>query len=193
MFDVMLKIGKISLDIEALLRIAHHCDPHLCRGGSSCCKAYEVCFTQGEMERSAGLLPHCARFAPHLAPGGEFENPFEAMAGRRYAIDAQEDGACAFAFDDQQGVTWCSIHAAALELGLSPWRVKAQPCLLWPLALSEGPNPVLTLQDDTFDFPCNKPRHRKQTLDPGIAGCIARGLSPRFLETLSKVLARNAK
>lgn len=183
-----LQVGRFRVDVDALLRLRHHCDPALCRASGCCCRSYEVCFTRTEMERAVGLMPDCRVFAPHLAPGEELENPFEALGGHRFAVDVQDDDACAFAFRDRGGAMWCAMHAAALRLDLDPWAVKAQPCLLWPLALSEDKVPVLTVQDDALVYSCNRRRHRARSLHAGVADCVAGALGKPILEKLEQAI-----
>jgi len=181
----MVEIDGIRVDVAALLRIRHACDPHLCKAGQCCCRHYEISFTGRELARAVGLMPQCRNYAPHLQEGAEFDNPFEKAERNLWTADEQEDGTCAFAFTDTDGATWCSLHAAALDLGLSPWKVKPEPCMLWPLALSDDRPRVLGLHDDLLRFPCNKRRRgTPKTLDHGIAECIERVLGATFLENL---------
>ncbi len=181
----VLQVRGVLVEADALLRLRHACDPTSCIG-HCCCQEYEVCFTRAEAARAVGLMPASREFASHLAEGEDFENPFEPVGGGLLAIDATEDGACAFAFRDRAGAMWCSMHAAALKLGLSPWDVKAQVCMLWPLALSEGAPPVLGVQEDAFRFPCNQRTRRRKGLAPGVAECVSRGMGADFLEQLEQ-------
>ena len=184
------RVKGIEVDVDALLRVRHTCDPVRCKNTQCCCQAYEVCFTEEEMERAVGLMPQCSAFAPHLAEGEEFESPFEETEDGLLALDAQEDGACAFAYRDEAGVMWCAMHSAALSLGLSPWEVKAQVCMLWPLALSEGERPVLGVQEGIEDFPCNQLLPKPlPALHSGVADCILRAFGSDFLCALQEHIA----
>lgn len=180
-----IEIDGIQVDVEGLLRLRHACDPLLCKADKCCCRHYEVTFTRREMTRAIGLMPHCQRFARHLRAGGDFANPFEPSGDGLYVVDEQEDGACAFAFTNASGAMWCSIHAAALDLGLDPWKWKSQVCIIWPLGISEGRPALLGVQEGVFQFPCNKrTRRRRKRLDTGVASCIARVLGDEFLKRL---------
>ncbi len=137
------------------------------------------------------MVAHCREFAPHLRPGAPLENPFDHTDANEYTVDEQEDGACAFAFTDARNRTWCSIHAAALKLGLDPADHKAIPCMLWPLALSEDAHPVLGVHDEAFRFPCNtRPRRPLKRLDPGIAACVRAALGAGMLQHIEAAMAK---
>jgi hypothetical protein len=187
-----LMIDGVHVDTEALLRLRHDCHPKHCQAGPCCCQVYEITFTQEETTRAIGMMPHCERYAPHLKPGAVLENPFEDEDNEEgdVVVEEQENGACAFAYKDKKGRMWCSIHSAALDLGLRPAEVKAQVCLLWPVALTDDTPPILSIVDDAFDFPCNHRRRKDaRRLDPGVAECVERIMGPDFLEALRKQLA----
>lgn len=183
-------IGDMLVDLDGIRRIRHHCDPELCKGTRNCCRYYAITFTYRELRRAVGLMPYCRELAPHLAEGQPLENPFEHTGPGEYTVDEQDNGACAFAFTDARNRTWCSIHAAALRLGLDPAEHKAVPCMLWPLALTEDEEPVLGVHDDAFQFPCNtRPRRPLKQLDPGIASCIRAAFGDAFLEQVKAAAA----
>jgi len=182
-------IGKYRVDIDALLRLRHHCDPDLCRHTVSCCRCYEVCITRKEMGRAIGLMKHAAKYARRLRKPG-FENPFDPVEPGLYAIDTHEDESCVFAYRRRTGETFCSLHSAALDLGLDPYAVKPQPCTLWPLALSEDDPPVLSVQSHIRRFPCIVIRPRPaRNLDPAIADTIRTLFGEAFLEELNAAIA----
>ena len=180
-----IRIGPVNVDTSSLMGISHVCDPMKCRKGRCCCAAYEVAFTAAEVERITGLIPQCARYAAQLLPGADLENPFEETEDKLYAVETTEEGTCAFGFKDKHQATWCSIHAAVLAAGGDPYALKAQPCVLWPLALSDDQVPVLSVQEDAFSFPCNRHRYPKRhSLHRGIRQCIAGALGKDFLTSL---------
>ena len=184
----MLRIGRVTVDIQALSQLKHACDPALCRAQACCCQCYEITFTRREMETAIGLMPVCAGYARHLQHAGMLENPFEPVPGGLFTVDEYEQDACAFAFRDHSGRMWCAIHAAALDLSLSPWTTKPKMCTLWPLALSEGRTPVLSVDANAYRFPCNTRRRKSLRLDAGVAACIQRVLGGRFLKRLTTAL-----
>ena len=187
-----IEIRGIRVQAEALLRLKHRCDPALCKGGRCCCRFYEVTFTRKEVARVVGLMPHCTRYAPELAPGRAFDNPFDKAEGNLFVIDERQDGTCAFAYTNRKGHTLCSIHSAALDLGLDPYKTKAAACVIWPLALSEDKPPILSVQDDIYRFPCNtKRRAGAKRLDAGVAEAIASLFGPAFLHELQDAIARS--
>lgn len=182
------QIGRISVDVPALLCLKHHCDPALCRNQACCCQCYEITFTRREMEIAAGVLPDCARYARHLMDDGELANPFEELPEGLYTVDENGEEGCAFSFRDARKRTWCAIHAAALDLGLSPWKTKPKMCTLWPLALSEGRRPVLTIDATAYRFPCNARRRNARRLDAGVQTCVDGVFGPRFLKRLNTAI-----
>jgi hypothetical protein len=107
-----------------------------------------------------------ARHSPTLDP---HDNVFEELSPTLFCIDTNEEGLCAFAYFKETRIL-CSLHAAAAASGIPFKKAKPQSCLLWPLALSEGPKKTLSLQDDAFEYRCNK-RSRKGSfsLSPAIA------------------------
>jgi hypothetical protein len=183
------EIQGIRVEVDALLKLSHHCDPALCKHSGCCCRFYEVTFTRREVSRIAGMMPHCARYAPKLKPGNEFEHPFEKAEGNLYVVDECEDGACAFSYRDRKGRTLCSIHTAALDLSLDPYKIKADACVIWPLALSEDTSPILSVQEDIYHFPCNKRRRAgAKRLDPGVADAIRHIFGAAFLAELERAI-----
>ncbi|HOE95051.1 MAG TPA: hypothetical protein PK847_00565 [Candidatus Sumerlaeota bacterium] len=186
---ILPRIGGYQIDLAALLGIAHRYDPDRCKVGGCCCSSYEVSIGRAELERITGMMPHACRYAPHLRRGGRLANPFDDDGPRNWLLETDEDGRCLFAYTNADGETRCSIHSAALDLGLEPYHVKPRACALWPLALSEDRPPVLSIQNDCFDFPCNtRRRGRARTLDPGIAELIERNFGKPFLDKLHRLI-----
>jgi len=185
-------VNDILVDLPALLKVKHYCDPMLCRNKRYCCASYEITVDKHDMKRAIGLIPDAAAFAPEVGEGGEFENPFERVEPGRWAIDCHEEsGACAFSFRDKQGRGWCSLHAAALKHDLDPYQQKPEVCTMWPLALSEGEPPVLTIQDDVYEFPCAwKRRGRQKALYPDIAANVKAIFGEAFLEALNREIEK---
>lgn len=189
-----IEIDGILVDVPALMKLKHYCDPMLCRHKKYCCAQYEITLDRNDMKRAVGLMPDAAEFAPAVGEGGEFENPFDKVEPGRWAIDCHdESGSCAFSFRDSKGCGWCSLHAAALKLELDPYAQKPEVCTLWPLALSEGDPPVLSVQDDVYTFPCAWKRGgRPRKLYPDIAANVEAIYGAPFREKLeAAILARD--
>ncbi len=157
-------IRGMRVDIVALGSISHRCVPGLCKDSKSCCESYEVCVGKKELPDIIGIMPDASTFSPDLRSGADYNNVFEEVAYGLSSIDTNEDGLCSFAYHGDENDVLCSLHSAAMELGLEPASVKPRSCVLWPLALSEGGDKVLSIQDDAFSFPCNTPR------DGGLGG-----------------------
>lgn len=120
-------------------------------------------------------MPQIVRHKPALKEVDGFANPFERGEGGEWVLDEDEDGRCALAYCAKDGSVWCGVHSAALDAGVDPWVWKPMECLLWPLALSEDPVPVLGIQEDAAEFPCIKKRSRRaKGLDEGIAEIVRR-------------------
>jgi len=180
-------VEGVMVDVPALMKLKHYCDPMLCRNKRYCCASYDITINKDDMKRTVGLMPEAAKFAPEVGEDGEFENPFDPVERGRWAIDCHEDsGACAFSFRDKKGCGWCSLHAAALELGLDPYQQKPEVCTMWPLALAEGDPPVLSIQGDVYEFPCAwKRRGTPKQLYPDIAANVKAIFGEAFLEKLN--------
>ena len=171
------RVGPLRVDLRALLSLRHRFDPDACKARGCCCASYEITLRRHEMERVAGYLPLAVRHQHALAG----TNPFDPSGDGEWALDTDEDGRCVFAFVDGDGHTWCSIHRAAMELGLNPYRAKPRSCALWPLALSEDSPPLLTVMEDAWDFPCNSRRAAATELDPGVADTLEQVFGLAFL------------
>ena len=176
-------INGIQVDIDALGQLAHECLPSLCSSASSCCGAYEITISESEMPVLVGSMAIASRYATHLSPS---DNILEEVDDRRLALETHENGLCLFAYRKSNAML-CSLHSAALEMGLPPHRVKPTSCALWPLALCENKAPLLTVQDDAYDFPCNKKRRGKK-LHAGVLEIIQSILGKSFLTQLTDTL-----
>ncbi len=186
-----LYVNGIKVDIDALLRIRHYCDPMLCREGPCCCHEYEVAFPKKELRHIVGLVPEAGKYAEKVLPGAAHENPFDEDGSGTYILDTDESGKCVFAFQDKVGCTWCALHRVALDHHLTPHKHKPSPCSLWPLALTEDTPPVLTVQDDILRYPCIWMRKKAKKLYPDIADCIRRVFGDDFLLEINEYLNNN--
>lgn len=178
-------IDGMRVDLAALRSLAHECDPLICRKSGSCCACYEVAITGRELNRMIGMLPLAAEHAPAL----EDADLYEEGDGGACVLETDEAGRCVFAYKDKRRRVLCSVHAAASERGLDPYAIKPLSCSLWPLAISEDKPPVLGIQDDALDFPCNR-RRRGKGLDPGVAQTLEACFGAAFLENVSARLTQ---
>lgn len=186
------EIDGVVVDVPALMKLKHYCDPNLCKNGRYCCAQYEITLDKADMKRAIGLMPEAAKFAPEVGEDGEFENPFDKVEPGRWSMDCHEDsGACAFSFRDKQGCGWCSLHAAALANDLDPYAEKPEVCTMWPLAITESGQKVLSIQDDVYSFPCAwKRRGKPKGLYPDIADNVEAIFGKAFREKLEAAIAR---
>lgn len=189
------KVGAYRLHVESLVALRHQHDPQRCAEVDCCCSTYEVVIGKREIDRITGYLPLAAHHQPGLIEDDELANPFDQVERSLWAIDTDESGRCRFAYKTAQGETYCSIHSAALEIGINPFHAKPRSCALWPLAISEGRNPVLSVVDDAYRFPCNKKRRtRKPVLDDSVVELATTIFGKRFaremLEACEAYLAR---
>lgn len=169
----IMRHGRVHVNLAAILSVDHACRG-CARPGTCCCARYEVCVDAAELKRIIPALPEAARLCPHLKTAGGYDNIFDEIEPGLFALDTDEQGLCLLAYMSA-GKIRCSLHTAALKLGLSPEKVKPQACLLWPLSASED-NKFLSLGDDTLSFRCVS-RRRSPT----------RTLSPALLETIRLV------
>lgn len=147
------KLKQIRVAIAEICSIAHHCNG--CAGESKrCCSSYEVTVNRTERQNIDGCIKMASRFCPGLLSDEGYENVFDPISRNLFSIDTNDDGVCVFAYD-KDTMLLCSLHSAAQKTGISFKEVKPLSCLLWPLTLSEGSIPVLSLQDDAFEFTCN--------------------------------------
>jgi len=180
------RIDGLLVDIDALSRLSHSCDPALCADRVPCCAHYEISLEPGEVETLAGMLPLASRYAFVEGGDGEEGNVFDEEDGE-VVLDTTEEGECLLMYRDTGGRPLCSLHTAAAEAGLYPYRMKPRSCTLWPLALSEGEDPVLGVQDETGGFPCNRAR-RGVGLDAGVAEILEALFGTSFLEKVEEAL-----
>ncbi len=166
-------LGGVRVDLDAVLKIDHRCVPGQCGLSGSCCARYEVCVERTELSRVVGLMPRAARYSPDLVSDGELSNVFEETEDGLICLDRDEDGMCVFAYRSGKNMILCSLHSAALDSGIPPHEAKPGSCSLWPLALSDGPEPVLSVDEDAFMFPCNTLRQAPGPEPaPGIASIL---------------------
>ena len=96
-----------------------------------------------------------AGFCPSLNLDDGFDNVFEPVGGNLYSLDTHDDGTCVLAYRKGKKML-CSLHSVALAHNITMNNVKPLHCLLWPLAITDGKKSVLSIQDDAFEFVCNK-------------------------------------
>ena len=186
--DQWADIDGYRVDLAALTTLAHHCEPGLCRGGT-CCAEYDVWIGDEEVSRIVGVMPAAARYARHLADLASADTLLRKLGPDAYAIGQRELGLCVFAYRAGGGGYLCSLHSAALELGLAPHRVKPDSCFLWPLAISSSRPPVVSVQEGAFAFACNTHREPDGRLDPGVAEIVRGAFGEGFLQQLARAVA----
>ena len=165
--------SSVDVDVESLLSLENRCNG-CAKDEKCCCASYEVCVTAAEIKRIIRVLPEAAKLCPHLLSAQGYDNVFEQEEPGLFSIDTNENGLCLFAYWSDNR-THCSLHTAAMTLGLPLEQVKPKVCLLWPMHFSEG-DEVLAMISDAFLFKCNV---RKA---PG-----SRSLSQGFVKTIERV------
>ena len=162
--------SSVEVDVESLLSLENRCNG-CARGERCCCSSYEVCVTTAELKRIIKVLPEAARFCPHLLTARGYDNVFEEEEPGLFSIDTTEDGLCLFAYWSHQRIH-CSLHTAAVTLGLPLEQVKPKVCLLWPMHFSEG-REVLAMISDALLFVCNTRKSPgSRSLSPGLVEAI---------------------
>jgi hypothetical protein len=182
-------IDGYRVDLDALASIAHECDSALCRRTGSCCAEYDVWVGEGEMARASALMERAARFAGHLrGADGRLVDAFRALGPDAYAVRQGEGGLCVFAYCGPRGEQLCSLHSAAREAGMPPQAAKPDCCFTWPLSIASSRPPVISIQEDALNFPCNREREPDGTLDAGIARIVVGAFGEPFLAALLGLL-----
>jgi hypothetical protein len=179
-------IQGIQIDLPVLQSICHKCKPEVCRNCPSCCSRYVPHVSLSELEKIVGCFPIIARYSSGIKNGSGYKNVFEECEDTSYCIDAKEDESCVFTYQTSSGETLCALHSVALDLRMPPVDLKPKACSLWPLALSEEPDPVLSVDRNWRDFPCNTPSDGGHQLDSGIINIIASCFGVSFLKQLIK-------
>jgi Protein of unknown function (DUF3109) len=144
---LLLTLGKVDVDMEALVGRKFLCDRHRCIHWSpddkralidnSCCATYSVPVGDIDRKKLLEILPLVKKRLPKT-------HPLNVEAGSvPYKIDEEdfsfvmnefESGACHFVLYEK-GLTTCAIHKTCLEERLDVWEYKPVGCSLWPLAL----------------------------------------------------------
>jgi len=180
-------VGNIRVDVQALMSIQHCCLPGVCKGVPSCCSCFQIHVNEKELETIVGFLPLVEKYTASIGSAQEYDNIFDEAEDGCFIIDVDENEKCVFAYSTAIGETLCSLHSAALELGLPPVDVKPKCCSLWPLALSGGPHPVLSINALFDSFPCNHKKTVLEGIDDGVQETIHVYFGAAFLrELLSK-------
>ncbi|MCP4641328.1 MAG: hypothetical protein GY851_12880 [bacterium] len=183
------KTGTCLVDVARIAALHHQCDGCLDRE-AGCCASFEVCVAEPEMERILGTMEAIAEFCPDLHNSEGFAYPFDETEDDLHAIDTDEDGLCAFAYS-KDGRTLCGIHSAAERLDVPWFTVKPRSCVLWPLALSHGPSPVLTVDPEAPAFHCCEVGRRDPSaLDDNIAGTLRTVFGEAFEAAVGEAAAR---
>jgi hypothetical protein len=150
-----MELGQhINVDVHAISTLAHHCTG-CTRTDACCCAVHEVCASAREMKTISGALPLAAKYCPDLKVGNGYDNVFDEVERGLFAIDTHENGLCVFAYHAHAGIR-CSLHSAAIQIGLSPHLLKPSACSLWPLVLRQPPDAAMSICDDALRFPCNR-------------------------------------
>ncbi|MBA4386821.1 MAG: hypothetical protein C0404_02500 [Verrucomicrobia bacterium] len=160
----------INIDVGAISSISHRCTG-CASPGSCCCAKYEICVRVREMKTIIGALPLAAKYCPWLKDENGFDNVFDETERGLFAIDTHDNGLCVFAYHCDSGIR-CSLHSAALQIGMPPHLLKPFSCTLWPLVLREPPGAMLSITGEALQFPCNRTRKGKPAISPEIIDSI---------------------
>jgi len=180
-------VGNIRVDVPALKSIQHRCLPGVCKGMPSCCSCFQIHVNEKELETIVGFLPLAEKYTPSIGSAQAYDNIFDEAEDGCFIIDVDDNEKCVFAYSTSTGETLCSLHSAALDIGLLPVDVKPRCCSLWPLALTEGPEPVLSVNAQFASFPCNRKKPVLEGIDDNIQEMIHVYFGASFLcDLLSK-------
>ena len=184
-------IENVKVDLKSLISIKHKCDPGVCKGKVSCCAEYEVCMEEKEVDRIIAHIPQAAVFAPQLIDNNSYRNVFDETDDNLIAIDVDDDNQCLFAWRNSNGEILCSLHSHAIKNNLSFYDTKPRSCCLWPLAIYDGSPEILTVQDDAFNFDCNKKcKPERAELDIEISSIIKNVYGEKMLVGINHAIAK---
>ena len=184
-------IENVKVDLKSLTSIKHKCDPGVCNGKISCCAEYEICMEKDEVDKIIAHTPGAAEFAPQLKTNGLYNNVFDETDDNLITIDVDEDSQCLFAWRNSNGEVLCSLHSHAIKSNLSFYDTKPGSCCLWPLAIYQGSPEILTVQDDAFNFDCNKKLESKGAeLDTEIASIIKNVYGDKMLVGINHAISK---
>ena len=184
-------IENVKVDLKSLISIKHKCDPGVCKGKTSCCAEYEVCMEKKEVDKIIVHTPEAAGFAPQLIANGSYRNIFDETDDNLVSIDTDENNQCLFAWRNSKGEILCSLHSHAIKNNLSFYDTKPESCCLWPLAIYDGSPKILTVQDDAFNFDCNKKwKPEKAELDAEISSIINNVYGEKMLDGINHSISR---
>lgn len=177
-------VGNIRVDVPALMSIQHRCQPGVCKEVPSCCSCFQIHVDEKELETIVGFLPLAEKYTASIGSAQEYDNVFDEAEDGYFIIDVDENEKCVFAYSPPTGETLCSLHSAALDIGLLPVDVKPRCCSLWPLALAEGPEPVLSVNAQFASFPCNRKKPVQEGIDDNVQEMIRVYFGESFLSEL---------
>ena len=179
-------VGNIRVDVPALMSIRHCCRPGVCKETPNCCSCFQIHANEKELETIVGFLPLAEKYTSAIGNEKGYDNVFEETEDGCFIIDVDENERCVFAYTSEEE-TLCSLHSAAIDLGLPPRDVKPKCCSLWPLALTGASDPVLSINALFATFPCNRKKVVLEGIDKGIQETIRIYFGDSFLyELLSK-------
>ncbi len=145
----------LLVEWDKIRRLEFACRPRkFCTPTTSCCANYEVVVSRRERRIIDGMLPFVSAYLPHIRVRGGFANLFDQIEPGLYAIEQDDQDTCRFAYR-AGGTLLCSLHRAALDLGIDPARVKPRACALWPLSLLHRSGKlVLSVDSSAKSFTC---------------------------------------
>lgn len=147
---------EMKFDYESIKSIHHECTG--CQSKTDCCCAsYDIFISEKEMQRILNIFTRIIEYCPDLMKDGEFDNVFEESEDGLIQLDTDGNGLCVFAYQGG-GMVRCALHTVAIDMDLPVEEIKPFHCLLWPMAVSSGSEPVISIQQNAHDFPCNRPQ-----------------------------------
>ncbi len=175
---------KWNIDIEEIFSIRHSCEPKNCNG--SCCGCFDVVVDAEEVDRILDYLTLAAKYCKNLFDGDQFINPFEESDNGFFSLETLEDGVCVFFFSNDSGEGLCSLHVAALEIGVEPYEVKPLVCSLWPLAITNAKPYYISIDDASLEFECCHEQASNNELCPNVADIFKKVFGSKVLSQAMK-------
>jgi len=184
-----LRVREYKVNAAALLRLAHRCEPALCRESGSCCAAHDAWIGSEEHSRIERILPAALPYLEPALHDGDPSDFLRRLGDEVHTIRRRPSGLCIFAYVADDGRVLCALHSAALAKGIPPEEVKPRGCSLWPLSESTADPPEVSVQAGADRFPCNSERTgNPESLHPGTAELIRVNFGEEFLSAVAAAL-----
>lgn len=172
-----IKFGNFFVDIKELSLYTFRCDSFECiKKNTCCCQIYDVDISKHEMDQIICYFDVISSYCQNLKTDDYYKNVFE-RDGNRFMIDHNSKGYCVFSYFDEKRHLRCSIHSAALKVGINPRLLKPLNCTIWPLSVRKEKSYKVIELSSNKKWPCLNLKKKKDD-----------SVQEFFLETISLII-----